>query len=194
MITNSRQQAMRCFISITLPEEIKRGMTAIQGRLRASGADVSWTRPEGMHLTLKFLGEVEEKILPEMEAALNAAVRGRSSFFLKVSGIGTFPDMRRPRVIWIALKEHGNNLIRLQRGVEEKFNEIGFPQEDRDFTPHITLGRIRSQKNVEKLLSLIEKEKDVELNGFDASCVHLMQSQLKPTGAVYTELYSAPVK
>ena len=194
MITSSRQQAMRCFISITLPEEIKRGMTAIQGRLRASGADVSWTRPEGMHLTLKFLGEVEEKILPEMEAALNAAVRGRSSFFLKVSGIGTFPDIRRPRVIWIALKEHGNNLIRLQRGVEEKFNEIGFPQEDRDFTPHITLGRIRSQKNVEKLLSLIEKEKDVELNGFDASCVHLMQSQLKPTGAVYTELYSAPVK
>ena len=182
---------MRCFISITLPEEIKRGMTAIQGRLRASGADVSWTRPEGMHLTLKFLGEVEEKMLPEMESALSAVVMGRSPFSLKVSGIGTFPDMRRPRVIWIALKEHGNNLIRLQRGVEEKFNEIGFPQEDRDFTPHITLGRIRSQKNVEKLLSLIEKEKDVELNGFDASCVHLMQSQLKPTGAIYTELYSA---
>jgi len=129
-----------------------------------------------------------------MEAALSATVSGRSPFFLKVSGIGTFPDIRRPRVIWIALKEHGNNLIRLQRGVEEKFNEIGFPREDRDFTPHITLGRIRSQKNVEKLLSLIEKLRDVELNGFDASCVHLMQSQLKPTGAVYTELYSAPVK
>ncbi|MBI5039489.1 MAG: RNA 2',3'-cyclic phosphodiesterase [Nitrospirae bacterium] len=185
---------MRCFISITLPAEIKRGMMAIQGRLRASGADVSWTRPEGMHLTLKFLGEVEEKMLPEMEAALSAAVRGRSPFSLKVSGIGTFPDLRRPRVIWIGLREHGNNLIRLQRGVEEEFNKIGFSSEGREFTPHITLGRIRSQRHVEKLLSLIEKERDVELNGFDASCVHLMQSQLRPTGAVYTERYSVELQ
>ena len=169
-------------------------MTAIQGSLRTSGADVSWTRPEGMHLTLKFLGEVEEKRVPKIEAALDSAVRGRSAISLNVSGIGTFPDMRRPRVIWIALKEHGNNLIRLQRGVEEKFNEIGFPQEDRDFTPHITLGRIRSQKNVEKLLSLIEKLRDVELDGFDASCVYLMQSQLRPTGAVYTERYSVELQ
>ncbi len=169
-------------------------MTAIQGRLRASGADVSWTRPEGMHLTLKFLGEAEEKMRPEMEAALSAAVRGRGIFSLDVVGIGTFPDIRRPRVIWIGLKEHGNNLIRLQRSVEEEFNKIGFSSEDREFTPHITLGRIRSQKNVEKLLSLIEKLRDVELNGFDASCVHLMQSQLRPTGAVYTELYAAPLK
>ncbi len=169
-------------------------MTAIQGRLRASGADVSWTRPEGMHLTLKFLGEVEEKMQPEMEAALSTSVRGRGPFSLDVSGMGTFPDIRRPRVIWIGLKDHGNNLIRLQKGVEEAFDAIGFSPENRDFTPHITLGRIRSQKNVEKLLSLIEKEKDVELDGFDASCVHLVQSQLKPTGAVYTELYSAPLK
>lgn len=169
-------------------------MSAVQERLKASGADVSWTRPEGMHLTLKFLGEVEEKRLPEIEAALIASVRGRSPFSPDVSGIGTFPGRRRPRVVWIGLKDHGNYLIRLQRAVDEAFNEIGFPLEDREFTPHITLGRIRSQKNVEKLLNLVEEDKDVELNGFEVSHVHLMQSVLKPAGAVYTELFSAALK
>lgn len=169
-------------------------MSAIQERLKPSGADVSWTRPEGMHLTLKFLGEVEEKMLPEMEDALSATVRGRSPFSLDVSGIGTFPNIRRPRVVWIGLKDHGNNLIRLQKAIEKEFNGIGFSPEDRDFTPHITLGRIRSPKNVEKLLRLVEKEKDVELNGFEVSNVHLMQSELRPAGAVYTELYSLELK
>jgi len=169
-------------------------MTAIQGSLRTSGADVSWTRPEGMHLTLKFLGEVEEKRVPKIEAALDSAANSIGAFSLSVSGMGTFPDIRRPRVIWIGLKEQGNNLIRLQRSVEEEFNKTGFSPEDREFTPHITLGRIRSQKNVEKLLSLIEKLRDVELDGFDASCVYLMQSQLRPTGAVYTERYSVELQ
>lgn len=185
---------MRCFISISLPEEIKKGMSAVQERLKASGADVSWTRPEGMHLTLKFLGEVEEERRSEIEAALNAAVRGRSPFSLDVSGIGTFPERRRPRVVWIGLRDRGNNLIWLQRAVEEEFNKIGFPPENREFSPHVTLGRIRSPKNVEKLIILVEEDKDVELNGFEVSHVRLMQSVLKPTGAVYTELYSVALK
>ena len=191
MITNSRQQAMRCFISITLPEEIKRGMTAIQGRLRASGADVSWTRPEGIHLTLKFLGEVEEKRVPKIAAALDNAVNGIGAFSLSVSGMGTFPDRRRPRVVWIGLKEDGDSLIKLQENVGRELVTIGFPLEKRGFTPHVTLGRIRSNRSIEKLLDLIGEEKGVELNGFTVTKVHLMESQLRSTGAIYTELYSA---
>ncbi|MBI5755827.1 MAG: RNA 2',3'-cyclic phosphodiesterase [Nitrospirae bacterium] len=182
---------MRCFISISLPEGTKRGIVAIQERLKSSGADVSWTRPEGMHLTMKFLGEVEEKRLSKIETALNRAVSDISLFSLNVSEIGIFPDMRRPRVVWIGLKEDGDNLVRLQKGVEEELRKIGFPSENRGFTPHITLGRIRSNRNIEKLLNLIEEEKVIELGSFEVSDVHLMRSELKPAGAVYTELYKA---
>ena len=185
---------MRCFISITLPEEIKRGMTAIQGRLRTSGADVSWTRPEGMHLTLKFLGEVEEKGVPKIEAGLYRAANGIGAFSMRVSGVGTFPDIRRPRVVWIGLEEDGDSLIKLQENVERELGAIGFPGEKRGFTPHITLGRIRSNRNIEKLLNLINEEKGVEVGGFGVSSVLLMRSELRPTGAVYTELYAAILK
>lgn len=169
-------------------------MTAIQDRLKTSGADVSWTRHEGMHLTLKFLGETEEKMLPEIETVLGIAVAGVMPFSVDVSGMGTFPDIKRPRVIWIGLKEDGDSLVRLQRSVEEEFKVIGFPAENRGFTPHITLGRIRSPKNGERLLTLIEEEKDIELDGFEVSNVHLMRSELKPTGAIYTELFTVELK
>ena len=181
---------MRCFIAISLPEELKAKISGIQEKLKAAGADVSWTRPEGMHLTLKFFGEIEDKRIPKIEKALDAVVNGIPTFTLSVSGMGTFPDMRRPRVIWIGLKEDGGNLLRLQKGVEEDLKKTGFPSEDRRFTPHITLGRIRSNKNTDKLLRLIEEEKVEELGSFDVSEVHLIKSELKPAGAEYTELYS----
>jgi len=181
---------LRCFIAISLPYELKAKISGIQEKLKAAGADVSWTRPEGMHLTLKFFGEIEDKRIPKIEKALDAVVNGIPTFTLSVSGMGTFPDMRRPRVIWIGLKEDGGNLLRLQKGVEEDLKKTGFPSEDRRFTPHITLGRIRSNKNTDKLLRLIEEEKVEELGSFDVSEVHLIKSELKPAGAEYTELYS----
>ena len=181
---------MRCFIAIVLPEELKAKIAGIQDRLKTAGADVSWTRQEGMHLTLKFLGEVEEKRTPEIERALDMAVDGITAFTLTVSGMGIFPDMRRPRVVWIGLKEEGDNLIRLHKGVDEELKKTGFPSEDRRFTPHITLGRIRSNRNIEKLLKLIDVEKGVDSGSFEVSDLHLIKSELKPSGAVYTELYS----
>lgn len=186
---------MRCFISIPLPEEARREMLAIQERLKASGANVSWTRSEGMHLTLKFLGnDVEEKRILEIETALSRATIGIRPFFLNITGMGTFPDIKRPRVIWIGIRESTDNLARLQRGLERELENIGFQREERGFTPHITLGRIRSPKNIEKLLNLIEKEKDIWLYGFDVIDVKLMRSELRPTGAIYSELYSAELK
>ncbi len=143
-----------------------------------------------MHLTLKFFGEIEDRRITKIEKSLDMAVDGISTFSLSVSGMGTFPDMRRPRVIWIGLKEDGSNLFRLQKGVEEELKNIGFPSDDRRFTPHITLGRIRSNKNIDKLLKLIEEEKTSELGSFKVSEVHLIKSELKPAGAEYTELYS----
>lgn len=185
---------MRCFISIPLPEEIRKGMLVIQERLKVSRADVSWTRSEGVHLTLKFLGEVEEKVLPDIEDALGRAASYIKPFSLDLSGIGIFPDKRRPRVVWIGIKGDVESIIKLQGSVEKEFGKIGFPAEKRAFTPHITLGRIRSPRNVEGLLNLIEEEKDISIDGFEVLNVHLMRSQLRPAGAIYTELYSVTLK
>lgn len=185
---------MRCFISIPFPEETRKGMLVIQDRLKTSRADVSWTRPEGMHLTLKFLGEVEEKVLPDIENALGKAVSYIKPFSLDLSGVGIFPDKRRPRVVWIGIKGDVEGLVKLQSSIEKEFEKIGFPAEKRGFTPHITLGRIRSPRDVERLLNLIEEEKDISIDGFEILNVHLMRSQLRPTGAIYTELYLVTLK
>ncbi len=189
---------MRCFISISIPEEIKKGMTAIQDRLKKSGADVSWTKPDGMHLTLKFLGDTPgdkgENKITNIETALNIAVKGISPFTLDVSGMGVFPNIRRPRVVWIGLNENGHNLTKLQRGIERELEQAGFPAEKRIFTPHLTLGRIRSYKKIEQLLNIMEEEKDAGYGSFRVSDIHLMKSELRPEGAVYTELYLLELK
>ena len=193
---------MRCFISISIPEEIKKGLSAIQDRLKKSGADVSWTKPDGMHLTLKFLGEIPVDVLgdkgenkiSDIETALNIAVAGIGPFTLDVSGIGVFPDIRRPRVVWIGLTEDGHNLTKLQRGIERELEQAGFPAEKRKFTPHLTLGRIRSYKRLEQLMNFMEEGKNAGYDNFTVSNVHLMKSDLRPEGAVYTELYLLKLK
>lgn len=185
---------MRCFISIEIPEYIKTGMSAIQDRLKKSSADISWTRPDGMHLTLKFLGEIEENRITKIETAMNSACAGINPFSLDVSGIGVFPDIRRPRVVWIGLNENGNNLTKMQRDIENQLEETGFPAEKRRFTAHITLGRVRSNRNLSQLLKIMDEEKNAEIGSFSVSNVHLMKSDLRPEGALYTELYLLELK
>lgn len=182
---------MRCFVAISLPEELKANVAVVQKKLQAAGADVSWTRQEGMHLTLKFFGEIGDKRIPEIEKALTTAVDGIPPFMLSVSGMGMFPDVRRPRVVWIGLKEDGGTLMRLYNGMEDELKKAGFPPEGRRFTPHVTLGRIRSNKNIGNLLKKIDQGEGVNPGGFEVSGIHLIKSELKPAGAVYTKLYSA---
>ncbi|MBI5194612.1 MAG: RNA 2',3'-cyclic phosphodiesterase [Nitrospirae bacterium] len=203
---------MRCFISIAIPEDIKKKMSAIQERMKRSGADVSWTKPDGMHLTLKFLGEIEEKRVAKIETAMNIACAGITPFSLQVSGIGVFPPPppipplnkggvggvvsrgRHPRVMWIGLNENGNNLIKIQRGIEYQLEEIGFPAEKRRFSPHITLGRVRSNRNLSQLSAIMDGDRNTEIGGFSVSAVHLIKSDLRPEGALYTELYLLQLK
>jgi 2'-5' RNA ligase len=179
---------MRLFIAIELPEEIKQGLAKAQEQLKGGGAGASWTRPEGIHLTLKFLGEVPEPKAPEIMSALTAAVRGTGVFRIEVSGAGAFPNARNPRVLWIGVTGDIEKLAALQASVEGAMMKLGFEPEARKFSPHLTLARIKYLRPRDNWQTAIGEIRDVNLGGFEADHVSLMKSELHPQGAVYTEV------
>jgi len=179
---------MRTFIAIEIPEEIKRQMTEVQNGLRNSGVDASWPRPEGIHLTIKFLGEVPEVKLPEIMSSLRSAAQGTDVFRLEVAGAGAFPNAKAARVVWVGFSGDVDQLGRLQETVEKAMTDIGFAREERKFTPHLTLGRIKYIRSREVWLKALDGIKDVQIAGFDVHAVSLMKSELKRSGAVYTEM------
>jgi 2'-5' RNA ligase len=185
---------VRTFIAIEIPEETKKAMAEVQARLKGSGAEAIWTRPEGIHLTLKFLGEVPEENIGEITAALTQVVEGRARFRLKAAGIGVFPNEKNPRVVWIGISGELDKLRRLQVRVEEQMVRLGFEPEDRRFTPHLTLGRIKHLLLRRSWMHALDGVRDVSLPEFDVTAIRLMKSELMPTGAVYTELGSAELK
>ncbi len=185
---------MRLFIAIELPEEIKRGIAAIQEKLRKSGADAAWTRPEGIHLTLKFLGEVPDAKVMDIRTALAGAVSGAAGFRLEAAGAGAFPNSRNPRVLWLGVRGDLERLGALQSAVEGAMVKLGFDPEDRAFSPHLTLARIKYIRPRFSWQQAIEGIRDVQLGAFDAVAVSLMKSELKPSGAVYAEVGRAELK
>ena len=185
---------MRLFIAIELPDEIKQGIARIQEQLRKAGASAGWTRPEGIHLTLKFLGEVPEAKAQQIVQALDAAAKGIGKLSLTVEGTGTFPNAKNPRVLWIGVAGDIEKLTALQAAVEDAMERLGFEREARKFSPHLTLARIKFPKPRDNWQQVIEGIKDVKLGGFEAGQVSLMKSELKREGAVYTEVGRAELK
>ena len=185
---------MRLFIAIELPHEIKQGLAKMQEQLKGGGAGASWTRPEGIHLTLKFLGEVPEAKVPEIMSALAAAVRETGKFRLAVGGAGAFPNVRNPRVLWVGVTGALESLTALQAAVEGAMVKLGFEPEDRKFSPHLTLARIKYLRPRDNWQKVVEGIKDITLGWFEADGVSLMKSELKPSGAVYTEVGRVQLK
>jgi 2'-5' RNA ligase len=179
---------MRTFIAIEIPDEIKQGMAEIQRRLRDSGVNAGWTRPDGIHLTLKFLGEVSEAKVPEIRTALVRAAGGCGGFQLEVMGVGTFPNPGSARVVWIGVSDETGMLVKLQTAVEEAMVGLGFEKEMRKFTPHLTLGRIRYIRSRDQWLKSLDTVRDARLSSFEVRTVSLIKSELKPSGALYTNL------
>ena len=134
-------EVVRLFVAVAIPDAVKERLAAFQETLRATDAHVNWTRADGIHITLKFLGEVESDRVPEIGCvAIGHAVNGFSPFTLQAAGTGMFPNASKPRVAWVGLGGETKKLVHLQRRVEAEFEAIGFPHEKRAFTPHVTLG------------------------------------------------------
>jgi len=154
---------------------------------------VNWVKPENIHLTLKFLGEVDEDRIPSIKGVVREGLQGERSLFLSLDGLGVFPNPRAPRVIWVGIEGEGERLKRLQEKLESAMEEEGFPREARSFSPHVTLGRVRSRGGALGLMDLIHGLGRVQLGSYSARSIELMRSQLQPAGAIYSIMEAFPL-
>jgi RNA 2',3'-cyclic 3'-phosphodiesterase len=175
---------MRTFIAIELPQEIKDTLGRLQQKLKAAGADVKWVEPANIHLTLKFLGEIDEPAKERISVSLEKICRSRPTFNISLSSCGAFPSIDSPRVIWAGIKEGDSQIKQIALDIEDALAQIGLPKEDRDFSSHITLGRTRSSKNRRQLSELLSSLKPLE-GSFPAAKITLYKSSLTPRGPVY---------
>jgi 2'-5' RNA ligase len=182
---------VRCFIAVGLPDGLRGEIDRQTGRLRKLDADVRWVPLENLHLTLKFLGNTPEKVIPEIEIRLQEVVGSVRGFEISFSGVGVFPSPRRPRVVWIGISEGAEAMRVLQGAVEEAVSELGFEPEKRGFSPHLTLGRLRSQRGSGAVLKELDALKGADFGTMAVRGVSLLKSELSPSGAKYTALYEA---
>jgi 2'-5' RNA ligase len=181
---------MRAFLAIDLPENIRAALGRQQAAFRAACPDARWTRPEGIHLTLKFLGEIsDEQVRRVTEALGNFAPL--DVFSVNIRGFGFFPDARRPRVFWAGVQAPPG-LGQLAGQVEGAMEKLGFAREPRPYTPHLTLARFQTPRPQPALQALIEPLGEISLGEFEVSGFFLFESKLSPHGAEYRKLARFP--
>jgi 2'-5' RNA ligase len=181
---------IRTFVAVGLPENNLKQIEEWIRRLRGLDIHARFPRIESIHLTLKFLGEIDEAKVTPISQALESAAEGIVEFDLSISGMGTFPSPKNPRVVWLGISESGI-LKKLQRSVDHHLAACGFTREKRPFRPHLTLARMKSKRNLESLQHFLESEGNTaDAGNFTVDSYHLYQSILHPSGARYTRLFS----
>jgi 2'-5' RNA ligase len=190
---------IRTFVAIPLPDSLLEQLDRLQRKLEPEvpPRSVRWVRSTGIHLTLKFLGDTPVGQLPEIKAALSAVARNAPSFTFSAEGLGCFPNLRRPRVLWVGIHEPTDRLAALQNAIEEVMEPLGYQPERRGFTPHLTLGRVRrraGRSDARRLGELISATNVGKLGEVDVSSFAFIQSILKSTGAEYTRLEEFPLE
>ncbi len=181
---------IRTFVGIDLSEDLLGPLRGLTDRLRTLHLEGRIPRPESIHLTLRFLGEVDRDQIPSIQQALRESARQVALFDVPIGCLGTFPDLRRPRVLWVGVDEC-EGLWKLKHELEAELLKLGFPGDKRSFRPHLTLMRLRSGRNREQLAGFLSSENGAgRLGVLEVAAVHLYQSVLRPQGAEYRKLVS----
>lgn len=178
---------MRCFVAINLHQNLLASLAKNASEFSLKVKSLRAVKPDNIHLTLKFLGEVKETDIESVKQALSAAAQGHSQFSLQVRGTGVFPDIRRPSVVWAGVDE-SKELAALWADIEKYLTDIGFAPESRRFSPHLTIARIKDPGAVVGLAELIHPHKESVFGTIDVAGFSLMKSVLKPEGPVYSVL------
>jgi len=188
---------LRAFIAVEIPLEIHKAIESKTAPLRAilNSSLVRWVPTANIHLTLKFLGDVSPAYVELLTQMLSLEVSQHPVFEIQFGGLEAFPNSTRPRVIWIGIQAPAG-LEALQHGIEAAVATLGYPSEKRPFSPHLTIGRVKQNAGstgMQKIRTTLEETQVGLLGSAQVTAVHLFKSDLKPTGAVYTRLFSAPL-
>jgi 2'-5' RNA ligase len=188
---------LRAFIAIELPAHVCDAIQKQTVRLRQTlGSDlIRWVPTQNMHLTLKFLGDTTTSYLDFLKQLLAREAESRSQFNMQLGGLGAFPNSRRPRLLWIGIHAPAD-LVSLQRGIETGASRLGYEQEERAFSPHLTIGRVRQNITPPELQKIRAALETIQLGNIGTArvdSIHLFKSDLQPGGSIYTKLFSAPL-
>jgi len=195
LLDSASQKKTRSFLAILIPDAVKKAIHQVTSPFRLLPLDVKWVEERNYHLTLKFFGPITASEIQRVHDALNQLTPHVEQFSLSYGGFGVFPNLMRPRVVWLGLAGEVESLIQLYTKIEEKLFTAGFPREEKRFRPHLTLGRFRSNSNIDQFLKIV-KENPVpdHIGNFDVVELHLMESRLTPGGPHYTSLAAFPLR
>jgi 2'-5' RNA ligase len=183
---------IRTFFAIDTPQQVKEKIEELQTIFREARADVKWESREKIHITLKFLGDVEENVLSAMSEKLSDALSSHKQFRLVYQKVGCFPNLKKPRIVWIGCENPDGGMVKVKEVVEQITVPYGFPTEARPFHPHLTIGRVKGEFHLKDLAAKIETV-TFEPSEATVTEVLIMKSDLKPTGSVYTVLRRIPL-
>ncbi len=184
---------IRAFLAIELPDSLRPGLAQVQGELKRSHAEVRWVPVGNIHLTLKFFGNVPDDEIGSLALAAREVAVAAAPFQLQVTGAGAFPSPKAPRVVWVGLGGDMVPLTQLFYRLEKAFATLGYLPEGRAFNPHLTLGRVKSPVNRERLAKMLEKLPPLDWPPFTVKELILFQSVLSPQGSKYTPLEVIPL-
>ena len=191
-------EQIRSFIAIELPAEVKSALADLQARLQMEKQPaVKWVDPYGIHLTLKFLGNIAVSQISDITSAVEAAGQDFSPFTLEIKGLGVFPNFKRVRVVWVGVEGDIPQLKLLQQRIEANLVPFGFARESRPFTPHLTLARVKekaSPTEQQRFGQLIADTRFEVTRNFTVRSINLMRSQLTTEGAIYQQIGSVSLK
>ena len=175
----------RGFIAIEI--DVTSNILEFEKEIKKTGADVKLVEPQNTHITLKFLGDVKENMIDEIEQIMNDAVKKIQPFSIRLKGTGVFPNQNYVRVVWIGIKE-GQVIEMMANAIDERLSKLGFKKEKRGFSPHLTIGRVKTAKNKQQLLKVIEKYVDLEFSIQEINSIKLKKSDLTSAGPIYTTI------
>ncbi|MFH0957264.1 MAG: RNA 2',3'-cyclic phosphodiesterase [Pseudomonadota bacterium] len=185
--SETNREQIRAFVALQLPDNVCKFLGEISSILQQSRADVKWTRANSIHITLKFLGSVDVSRVSEIERVLETVCSSQTPFFTSIAGLGAFPNLVRPRVIWAGLIDGSSHLERIAQLMDMAFENLGFKRESRAYSPHLTLGRTKSDQGRERLVDLIQSL-ECEGPSFKVDRATLFQSILSPIGPTHIPL------
>ncbi|MBI4303902.1 MAG: RNA 2',3'-cyclic phosphodiesterase [Chloroflexi bacterium] len=183
-------EQIRAFIAIELPSELKNGLYQLETELKRRQSSARWVDPENIHLTLNFLGNIDAAKTGEITEAMEEAAQGIPPFQLEVKELGVFPNLKRVQVVWVGISGEVDKLMQLQQGLETNLAILGFAPEERKFTPHLTLARVRNEASFEERQKLGQLIASTQFEGgtIRVDAISLMRSELTRAGPIYTRL------